>query len=54
MANTNHVVIQETDPSEFQGQLNETSEQHNVFATQTHVVNRNGQLYYVAVCFCRD
>jgi len=46
---TKHKVILATTKEDFEKQLDATSEEHNVFATQTHIRGDG----FIAVCFIR-
>ena len=51
---TKHILIQYDDNTRFIEDLNNASKENNVFATQTHVTEVAGRLWYTAVCFVRE
>ena len=50
---TKHIVIEESNSKAFEEELNKTSSENKVFATQTHVTNHNGIIVFHAVCFIK-
>jgi len=51
---TKHIIVQDDCKERFAESLDKASEDNKVFATQTHVTNISGRMWYTAVCFVRE